>query len=270
MNIKQQLAGLNEFLTAIYGTDTRLSSLLTSLGFRFEQVELIRNQHLEHVVASFLESLQERMATGQDGERLHHVVSRWFGLDGAAPDTFETLGRDLHMTPEMVRQLEEKALGRCKTKANLQFLRAALHTIALKLIDEVTDRPEPQSIVSKLGELEQIRTAIDVMRAEYEAKRTEVLNKVASELDALEEQYASLFKASTEHMTGLEAEIKNDALRYGETIYSDQLCVVYSKARISWDTKGIAQYAESHPELLQYRKQGEPTAKIQVRRKIPV
>jgi hypothetical protein len=44
-------------------------------------------------------------------------------------------------------------------------------------------------ILAKLDELDSIRTAVDVTRVDYEAKRAEILKKVQAELDALDEEF---------------------------------------------------------------------------------
>lgn len=46
MNVKAQLVGLNKFLAEIYKSDTRLSTLLTELGFEQKQIETLRNHHI--------------------------------------------------------------------------------------------------------------------------------------------------------------------------------------------------------------------------------
>jgi hypothetical protein len=262
MNVKQQVNGLNEFLTTVYGTETRLSTLLTSLGFNSQQVELIRNQYLERAITSFLESLRKRMVAGWDGERLYKIISRRFGLDGEPPDTLETLGQQFGLSRERIRQLEYKAIKKCTSKANQQFLKTSLHSIALKLIGDVTERPSPEGITVKLDKLTEIRAAADLTRADYEAKRAEILGKVQSELDALEAEYAPLLQASSEHADSIMAEIKNDVLRHGTSVRTDSVQAVYAKGRISWDAKGLGQYAEAHPDIMEYRKQGEPTVSI--------
>jgi hypothetical protein len=262
MNVKQQVNSLNEFLTAVYGTETRLSTLLTSLGFNSQQVELIRNQYLEPTITSFLESLRKRMVAGWDGERLYEIISRRFGLDGEPPDTLEALGQQFGLSRERILQLEYKAIKKCKSKANQQFLKTSLHGIALKLIGDVTECPSLEGITAKLDKLAEIRAAADLTRADYEAKRAEILGKVQSELDALEAEYAPLLQTSSEHTDSIMAEIKNDVLRHGASVRSDSVQAVYAKGRTSWDAKGLGQYAEAHPDIVEYRKQGEPTVSV--------
>jgi hypothetical protein len=131
MSVKQQINGINEFLTMVYGTETRLSTMLTDLGFSTQQIKLIRDQYLEQAIASFLESLKKLMGTGVHGERLYQIVSRRFGLDSEPPDTVEALGQKLGISREQVQQLEYEAISKFKSKANQQLLKISLHSIAL-------------------------------------------------------------------------------------------------------------------------------------------
>jgi hypothetical protein len=51
-------------------------------------------------------------------------------------------------------------------------------------------------------------------------------------------------------------------LKNGATVRGSYLMAVWSKGRVSWDDKGLSNYAQAHPDLLQYRKQGDPSISI--------
>lgn len=36
----------------------------------------------------------------------------------------------------------------------------------------------------------------------------------------------------------------------------------YTQGRVSWDNDGMAKYAASHPDVLQFRKQGQPSVSL--------
>ena len=38
----------------------------------------------------------------------------------------------------------------------------------------------------------------------------------------------------------------------------------YTHGRVSWDNDGMANYAVSHPDVLQFRKQGQPIVSLRV------
>jgi RNA polymerase primary sigma factor len=73
-------------------------------------------------------SLREEMlhrALGELPERERTVVSMRYGIAGGEPTPLREIGRQLGITPERVRQIESKALGRLGRMRELDALRAA-------------------------------------------------------------------------------------------------------------------------------------------------
>ncbi len=122
-------------------------------------------------------------------------------------------------------------------------------------------------IIAKLDELDAIRTAADVTRVDYEAKKAEILKKVQAELDALDEEIKPLLNVSELRVAELEEEIKQAVLKHGATVKGARVQAVYYKGRISWDSESLDRYAAAHPEVMQYRKQGEPSIQLRVMKK---
>ena len=60
----------------------------------------------------------------------------------------------------------------------------------------------------------------------------------------------------------LENKVKSLVVEGGKTEKGERLQAVYTKGRVSWDTKAIDGYAISHPELFAFRKEGEPSVSI--------
>lgn len=257
MNFKTQLTGLNDFLTEIYKTETRLSTLLSNLGFDKGQIELLRDHHLESVVENFITVIKERLSN-----RLFDVVSRRFGLDGKPPDTLQAIGDKLGVSRERIRQLEHQAIKRCSYKGTLQIFSNRLHEIALTQLGTVIEHPTPNHVIDKLNRLAEIRATIKAARADYETKRAEIIKTVQAELDALETEYAPLLQEPQGVISNLETEIKNDVLLNGATIQRSKYKAVYMQGRVTWDTKGITKYAETNPEVLKFKKQCQPSVSI--------
>jgi len=134
--LREQIIGLNEFLTAIYKSETRLSNLLENCGFDSEQIKLIRGQYLEQFTVSFVEKLERRIAKFSDGERLQTILFRRFGLDGNPPETLQSIGERLGISRERIRQLEKRALRLCRHKANLQLSESDLRESAQVYMDK--------------------------------------------------------------------------------------------------------------------------------------
>lgn len=263
-SLKQRVNGLNDLLTAVYGTEMRLSTLLANLGFDDQQIDGIRARHLGQVVGEFLEALRQRVAAGWDGERLYQVLTRRFGLDGEPPSAAEALAHDLGLSPERARQLEEQALAKCRAPVSLRSLEKSLHRTTMRLVGDIAAPPRPGDIVSKLNQLAEMRTAADAARAKVQAERAEILRSVQAELDRFDAAHEPLLRTAAEHVARLEAGIKNDVFRHGSTIRGATLYAVYTKGHVTYDAKALAPYAETHPELLQYQRVSEPTVSIRV------
>lgn len=262
MNFKTQVIGLNKFLTAIYGTETRISTLLTNFGFEKQQIELLRDRHLEPIVENIILVIKERLGN----DRLFQVISRRFSFDGNPPDTLQTIGENLGVSRERIRQLEHKAIRKCSYKSYLSAFSKRMYEFALNQLSAVIETPTPELVIKKFDELAKIRDAIDIIHSDYEAKRSEILKTVQAELDSLEAEYTPMLQSSLEHIANLETEIKNDVLICGSTIKSSRFKAIYMRGRITWDTKGLAKYAESYPSLLAFRKQGKPSVSIRALR----
>jgi RNA polymerase primary sigma factor len=66
-----------------------------------------------------------RRALGELPDRERTVVQMRYGIDGGEPTPLREIGRQLGITPERVRQIESKALGRLGRMRELEALRQA-------------------------------------------------------------------------------------------------------------------------------------------------
>jgi hypothetical protein len=119
-------------------------------------------------------------------------------------------------------------------------------------------------ILAKLNELAEVKAAEMVTRLDYEAKRNEILKTVLAELQALDSEYDPLFESAQNRAVELEDEIKQLTLQHGASVKGRQFQAVYSRGRISWDNPALDQYAANHPEILAYRREGEPSISLRV------
>ena len=60
-------------------------------------------------------------------------------------------------------------------------------------------------------------------------------------------------------LAALEEDIKDAVLALGESVKSDRMQAVWNKARETWDSKKLDGYAAAHPEILAFKKVGEPS-----------
>lgn len=57
----------------------------------------------------------------------------------------------------------------------------------------------------------------------------------------------------------LESSIKNDVLEAGRSISGNKMTAVWTNGRMSWDSKKLAELAETFPEINSCRKYGNPS-----------
>jgi len=62
-----------------------------------------------------------------------------------------------------------------------------------------------------------------------------------------------------------EAAIKESILTTGASAHGAYLQALIIAPRVTWDNKGMATYAALHPDVLAYRKAGEPSVQIRAR-----
>jgi ABC-type phosphate transport system auxiliary subunit len=86
--------------------------------------------------------------------------------------------------------------------------------------------------------------------------------EVQTKIAEIREEFSQKEKALRENIDALEKEIKTDTLAFGQTVRASGFTVVWSKGRTLWDSKGLQAYAGAHPDVLQYRKEGEPVVSI--------
>jgi hypothetical protein len=264
MDFKTQLTGLNELLTAIYGSETRLSTLLLDLGFEQAQIEQLRDQHLETLVSTFLESIHKRLTSDSGKDSYYQILSRHYGLDGEPGESLDAIAVNRNIAREYLGRLFQEILERCRTRTAQSDFKMNLKHLAVSQLVLASDRPSREHVASKLERLTNLRDAANVTRLDYEAKRAEILKKIQSDLDALESEYGPLLEAADENIATLVSEIKTDVLLHGESVQGGSYKAVYMQGRVSWDNKSITKYAVSHPEILQFRKQGNPTVSLRI------
>ena len=264
MDVKTQLSGLEELLAVIYGNDTRLSTLLRELGFEEAQVTQLQNGDLESVVQQFLEVIHKRLTSDSGKDTYYQILSRRYGLDGEPRQQLSVIAEKYNFSPEYLRQLFEEIIRRCQSKTWQKELGTSLKHIAIDQLEKAYGRPSREHVAEKLERFSNLRNAAEFTRLDYETRRKEILKQVQAELDALEAEYKPVLEAAEENTAALENEIKTDVLLYGESVAGGMYRACYTQGRISWDNEGMTRYAVAHPDVLQFRKQGQPSVSLRV------
>lgn len=118
--------------------------------------------------------------------------------------------------------------------------------------------------IELLEEYSDVRSQADLLNLDYNLQRNLILATVQAELDALDAEYQPKRLAAAEKLTALEGEIKRVVAAGGATVKGGLFQAVYTKGRVSWDSKALEGYAAAHPEIIAFRKEGEPSVSIRV------
>ncbi len=262
MDIKTRRAGLDKLLSVIYGKETNFHSLLASLGFEPDQIEALPDQAQEILLTQFLEAIHERLTSDSGLDTYYQILCAHFGLEGRPPETLEEIARQRNENREYLLRLLEEILQRCRGKTARSALERCLKSFAVDQIKKTGGGPSLDQITGKLERLTNLHAAADVARLDYEARRAEILKKVQPELDALESEFEPLLESAGENIAALETEIKTEVLLRGQSVSGGAYRAVYTQGRTSWDNEGMARYAGTHPDVLQFRKQGQPSVSL--------
>jgi hypothetical protein len=267
MDVTTRFSGLEQLLGIIYGNETRLSTLLRELGFERFQIEQFQNGQLESVVDQFLEVIHKRLTSDSGKDTYYQILSRRYGLDGEPSQQLSAIAEKYGYSPEYMRQLFEEIIHRCQSKTWQTELKKSLKYIAVNQLGAMHGRPARDYVAEKLERLSNLRNAAEFTRLDYETKRTQILKQIQAELDALDLEYKPVMERAEENIAALENEIKTDVLLHGESVSGGMYRATYTQGRVSWDNEGITKYAASHPEVLQFRKQGQPIVSLRVMNK---
>jgi len=119
------------------------------------------------------------------------------------------------------------------------------------------------SIAEKLDRLGKLYAERDGLEAQKQSLIDQVISpEIRARVNDIEAEFLQKAQAAAANIDGLEAEVKGETLALGESVRASGIQAVWNKGRQTWDSKGLASYGESHPEILQFRKEGEPSVTI--------
>jgi uncharacterized protein YifE (UPF0438 family) len=122
--------------------------------------------------------------------------------------------------------------------------------------------PGRRELAMLFNKLMVARTALTNTKDEYSARRIAILEQVREQLDALDAGFADRLADTEAEATRLEAEARQAVVDHGASFWHEGVHAVYTRSRTTWDGKGLAAYAETHPEVIRYRKVSEPSVSL--------
>jgi len=119
------------------------------------------------------------------------------------------------------------------------------------------------NIEQQLDRLADLQAQADVIRMKFNELRDGVMTpEIKQALADIDAEEATTLEAVRAGIDNLTAEVKDAVILAGATVKSKYLQAVWAKGRVSWDTKALDGYAAGHPEIAQFRKEGEPSVSI--------
>jgi len=118
-------------------------------------------------------------------------------------------------------------------------------------------------IIQKLDQLDEFMCQRDVIGIHRQEAIDSILTpEIKAQLADIDAEFKLQSLAVDENIDALTAEIKADVLANGATVKGAHLSAVYSKGRVSWDTKMLDGMIALVPQLATARKEGDPSISI--------
>jgi len=116
------------------------------------------------------------------------------------------------------------------------------------------------TIQKKLDRMADLQSKIDVINIDFDELRDSILTpELRVQLREIEEERVTSLESLDLGLQRLRDEISKDVLKYGESVKGKYLHAVRVNGRVSWDSKALDGFAQAHPEIRAFRKQGDPS-----------
>lgn len=118
-------------------------------------------------------------------------------------------------------------------------------------------------IYGKIEKYSDLTFGIDAVSQEKQALIDQVLTpEIKEKLAEIDAEFDPKADELSQQKSMLEADIKMEVLQAGQTVKGTFHSFVWSKPRVSWDTKALDGYALAHPEIAQFRTEGSPSVSV--------
>jgi hypothetical protein len=127
----------------------------------------------------------------------------------------------------------------------------------------ITLTKEETRIRNALNALDELRCATILLGLNKQAAIDLVITAdIKREIEAIEAEFAEGIETGNARIANLEDDIKRLTMEHGASVRGARLQAVWSKPRVSWDTKALDGYAAAHAEILPFRTVGQPSVSI--------
>jgi hypothetical protein len=125
----------------------------------------------------------------------------------------------------------------------------------------------PMEVSARIAGLAHARRYAASVRAEHEERRAAVLEQVRAQLEEIDAAFAEELRAAADAVSRYEAEVRHAVLQAGQSVRHEGVHAVFVRGRVTWDGKGLSQYAEAHPEVERFRRVSPPSVSLRYENK---
>ena len=117
-----------------------------------------------------------------------------------------------------------------------------------------------EQMLDTMAELEAQR---ELLRLDVEGiKEGLIPDDVKQQLLDMDVEYAVQFAEIDSRIALLDEQIRMAVLSLGDNVKGQYRHAVYVKGRVSWDTRGLDKLSYRVPEVMEYRREGQPSVRI--------
>jgi len=118
-------------------------------------------------------------------------------------------------------------------------------------------------VYEKIEKYSDLTFGIDAINAEKQTLIDQVLTpEIKEKLAEIDAEFDQKIDDISQQKSMLESEIKMEILQAGRTVKGTYHSFIWSKPRVSWDTKSLDGYAAAHPEIQQFKVEGRPSVSV--------
>ena len=120
-----------------------------------------------------------------------------------------------------------------------------------------------EHITALLARLDNAKAGKEVcIKRKQDMMNSVITEEIKQQIKGIEEECAPDIEQIDKVIADLTAEVKEACVAHGESVKGEHLRVSFIKGRTIWDSKKLEGYAQAHPEILAFRKEGKPYASI--------
>lgn len=119
-----------------------------------------------------------------------------------------------------------------------------------------------EPIIANLDELSKLQDEFEAKRLAMEERKAEIMAPIMEELEALEYDFNIDTSELRFKIGATEESIRYQVIDLGKSVKGANLHAVYSKPRVTWDSKGLEGFMVAHPEIEAFRKVGQPSVSL--------